>query len=67
VRLSCFQTHARRSIRLREKAVFEGSSKMPLPAADRQMHVELCEIPTAGALEITSREASLDVYRNDEG
>ena len=29
---------------------------MPLPAAGRQMQVELCEIPFAGALDIPCRE-----------
>ena len=32
-----------------------------------QMQVEHCEIPFAGALDITSREAYWDVCRNDEG
>jgi len=42
---------------------------MPLPAAGRQMQVELCEIPFAGALEILCRERiyafPTDVRHND--
>jgi len=34
-------------------------------SAGRQMQVELCEIPPAGALEILRSEAYLDVRRND--
>jgi len=40
---------------------------MPLPAAGRQMQVELCEIPFAGAPEILRSEAYLGVRRNEEG
>jgi hypothetical protein len=32
-----------------------------------QMHVERCEIPLAGALEIMRSEAYRDVRRKDEG
>jgi len=51
---------------------FEGCSKMPLPSpmrlrAGRQMQVELCEIPFAGAPEILRSEAYTDVRCNDEG
>ena len=31
------------------------------------MHVELCEIPLAGAPEIPRNEAYIEVRRNDEG
>jgi hypothetical protein len=45
---------------------------MPLPSpkrlrAGRQMQVELCEIPFAGAPEILRNEAYFCVRRNDEG
>jgi hypothetical protein len=47
---------------------------MPLPSprkvglrAGRQMQVELCEIPLAGAPEILRSAAYLIVRRNDEG
>jgi len=47
-----------------EKVFFPGCSKMPLPPpkrlrAGRQMQVELCEIPLAGAPEIVRSEAYL--------
>jgi len=36
-------------------------------SAGRQMQVEPCEIPFAGAPEILKSEAFLNVRRNDEG
>ena len=36
-------------------------------SAGRQMQVELCEIPFAGAPEILRSEAYLEVRCNDEG
>jgi len=53
------------AISLRKNPFFSGCSKMALPAAGRQMQVELCEIPLAGAPEIPRSEAYLAVRRND--
>jgi hypothetical protein len=58
-----------------EKLIFSSWSKIPLPLprkaglrAGRQMQVEPCEIPFAGAPEILRSEAYLlNVRCNDEG
>jgi hypothetical protein len=52
-----------------EKVIFLGMLKNAPACAEasagRQMQVELCEIPLAGALEILRSEAYLDVRCND--
>ena len=72
---ACVQVASRKagvvSKRIIADPCFEGCSKMPLPSpkrlrAGRQMLVELCEIPFAGALEIPRSEAYLEVRCNDE-